>query len=728
MKAAKLRVALDDARGREAAAKGKKEAAEGKAAELQDRLKRREVSNGAPLMHIRTPCIDYLYVQTWMDLTECIASHGMQKSLQMAQSRCRSLEAELHRLRQLQNLKAMKLCDQEKERAAAQLASYSSEIEQLRAQCADMAAHLQQAVRLQEAALAAAEQAANERDSAGGEARQLRAQLERAQAELEAAAAAAAVVRSRLTASTSPMAVATSSASAQVTPQVEGALPDGIAARLHSYQQASPGGHEEACRELLAQLAAAECDKAEMAVAAQQHQKAAEALRAQCQALEAQLNSMKQELEASDESQKISSPKRQLSGTVAASTSRQGSTPACQAEYEALAATARQLDAALQKSMQQLETMSSELQDSRHHAANVQSGLHGRLQELAACRHALAQKDEKLAQLQAQLAAAQQMTAQQADTISAALRAEREAAAADFNALKAELNALAGCYQEAMSQLAAMHQHRDQAIQDAELTATRAAFHEQLVRARDLELQESAATCSSLAEDNRRLQAEVLQLRQEACAKACEAQVGSERAQAALERRAATAEGGTAVLQARMADILAQSEALQHRLALKQRKVEELEALLAQERARQCEQELGVHGESTAGVGVMAQRLAEAEKQCTTLLQERAALRAEVDTLQANLISDSGPGEHADLLAELAQVQAQLTEEQAYRQQTQEALQAVLREVQIQGGRSAYGARTHEPCDGSPAPNVQGVVERLHNIAQGLQALGTSAT
>ena len=153
---AKLRVAVDEAKTQEAAARAAMEMAEGRAAELQDRLERRDAA------------------------------------LQKAQARCRTVEAELHRLRQLQGLKKSAAGGHQGGKNAEQGENINEEIGQLKFQCAAMAAHLQEAMRLQAAAVSAAAAAAAERDEATQEVACLTAELEDVQMQMQEAAAAAA--------------------------------------------------------------------------------------------------------------------------------------------------------------------------------------------------------------------------------------------------------------------------------------------------------------------------------------------------------------------------------------------------------------------------------------------------------------------------------------------------------------------------------------------------------
>lgn len=707
----------------------------------------------------------------WVLITRVIINQSTppllswQASLNLVQSRCRSLEGELNRLRQLQGLRAEKVKQREQTERLADIQA-SAEVAQLQAQCTQMAAHLQRAVQLQEAALAVAEAASGERDAVGNEAERLRAQLAHARKELQAAEEAAVAVRCRIS-------TASEAASNRVSPEVQNQAKDtttpasysALSPKDESKKNSEPQSEEgfttpdSTLHQVMARLEAAECDKAQLELIAKRHADVVQKLQERCQALEAQLADSQNNADVANASSfsKETSTGVQTSPVVENSAGQEqavhtsghcivdtifhsGATATDQGHHDELEDIARRLDAKLVECMQQLQAATGEIKESRGQAVAAQADVHARETELAECREALAVLSAERDDLLAQVANEQRYSSHSADALSAAMRSEREAAARDFDALRAELHSLSSLYQEVTSKLALAQRQREEAVHAAELAATRSAFHEQMLYAKEAEIEDAVAERRALIEEKRRLHAVNLQLQQSAEARACEVQVGSERASAAFQRRALAAEGREAVVLARLADFQTQAENLQSRLGAQQRHVEELEALLAEERALQCSRESPEpscqnpplrHDDLVLESNTLMERLAASEQRCSTLQKERDALRTEIDTLQACMMGDTSPDAHADLLAELAQLQSKLQDERLHREQTQHALQAVIEGAQgrmISTSDGNDGALRN--AETAPAPNVdsqgevESVVRRLQFIAGGLENLG----
>ena len=238
-----------------------------------------------------------------------------------------------------------------------------------------------------------------------------------------------------------------------------------------------------------------------------------------------------------------------------------------------------------------------------------------------------------------------------------------------------------------------------------------------------MELQECLALCMKLTEDNRQLQEAVMALQREVTAHACQMRFGNEREQAALQRRIAAAESGTALLEAKFAETTAEAAALQARLAAEAVRAEELEALLVEERKRQFQEEseetpppssnsdAPQQVDSPVVEAVMSdamddallQRLSELEAECSSLKAEKKAAGNRRDA--AGYSSD-----RIDLLAELAQVSGQLQEEQRRREELQAVVHTAL-----------------ENRAGGASSSSSAVLQQLQGIAQGLQGLGNSS-
>ena len=207
---------------------------------------------------------------------------------------------------------------------------------------------------------------------------------------------------------------------------------------------------------------------------------------------------------------------------------------------------------------------------------------------------------------------------------------------------------------------------------------------------------------------------------------------GIERAQAALQRRAATAEGGIAMLETKLSDAQSEVTALRQRLAVQAQRSEELEALLAEERSKQFQREncqgddgecLGLlHSPDMSAVEAhrgpdavdeaMIQRLAELESECQSLKSE-----LEEERQRANEASEYYNGGRIDLLAELAQITSTLQEEQRRREDLQAMVQAALE-------RHGQSSNTSRGCSEKSPDASKNVVKQLKYIAQGLQGLG----
>ena len=226
-----------------------------------------------------------------------------------------------------------------------------------------------------------------------------------------------------------------------------------------------------------------------------------------------------------------------------------------------------------------------------------------------------------------------------------------------------------------------------------------------------------------LTEDNRQLQEAVMALQREVTAHACQMRFGNEREQAALQRRIAAAESGTALLEAKFAETTAEAAALRARLAAEAVRAEELEALLVEERKRQFQEEseetpppssnsdAPQQVDSPVVEAVMSdamddallQRLSELEAECSSLKAEKKAAGNRRDA--AGYSSD-----RIDLLAELAQVSGQLQEEQRRREELQAVVHTAL-----------------ENRAGGASSSSSAVLQQLQGIAQGLQGLGNSS-
>ena len=399
-------------------------------------------------------------------------------------------------------------------------------------------------------------------------------------------------------------------------------------------------------------------------------------------------------------------------------------------ECEQLATAGAQADAA--QVLDQLRAATSELQKSRTAAATAQETLHERGSQLQAAHVAVQNLENERNSLREELMAMQTAADRATESLTAQLEAEREAVAGDFDTLRNTMQDLSRQYQEMSSQLAAAQQERDVASQLAESASTEAAFHEQNSRAIEMQLQDASNVCSSLAEENRQLQGLVMELQRELALITSEDRFGIERAQAALQRRAATAEGGIAMLETKLSDAQSEVTALRQRLAVQAQRSEELEALLAEERSKQFQREncqgddgecLGLlHSPDMSAVEAhrgpdavdeaMIQRLAELESECQSLKSE-----LEEERQRANEASEYYNGGRIDLLAELAQITSTLQEEQRRREDLQAMVQAALE-------RHGQSSNTSRGCSEKSPDASKNVVKQLKYIAQGLQGLG----
>lgn len=730
-KAVKLRVALDEAKTREAAACAAAELAEGRAADLQDRLERRDAT------------------------------------LEKAQARCRSLSAELHRLRQLQGLKASQKGGEEKNRKMSQGANDESdnkddlEIMQLKSQCAAMAGHLQKAMELQAAAMEAVTAATAERDEVAAEAIKLKTELEDAQIQLQEAAAAAAAVRYRI-AGTSPGGKLdldekyhrSSSAMSEEIAAIYGSVSSETPSKSLFTSLLKSGEESDVLHKLASRLQAATYQVAELQVEVAAEREKADLLRKRCASLEAQPGSSTTQYLTSQSAQGNyimgAEPSSDFSdnppptapepsqhytplpkGTGADTSSDTHKLHYLEAELqkkrlecEQLAAAGAQADAAMADVLHQLRAATAELHESRAAAAASHMTVNEWNVQLQAAQAAVQALERERTSLREELVAAQTATERATESFTTQLEAEREAAAGDFDTLRSNMQCLSRQYQEVSAQLAAALQERDAAAQLAESAATEAVFHEQTARAKEMELQEAANMCRSLAEENRQLQGVVMELQRELATRASQDRFGNERAQAALQRRAATAEGGQALLEARLADAQGEAAALRQRLAAQAHRSEELEALLAEERAKQFQQESGgglgllqfpeisaveTHRGPDAVDEALMQRLAELESECQRL---RSDLQEERQ--RASEAAEDYNGSRIDLLAELAQISGRLQEEQRRREDLQAMVQVAL---------DSHAQSKAEASGGSPDATKK-VMKQLKHIAQGLQGLG----
>ena len=756
-KSVNLRMALDEAKAREAAACTALQLAEGKAAELQDRLERRD------------------------------------DALQKAQTRCRSLNAELHRLRQLQGLKnASQKGGREEQTRGNQVQKPSLsdetdhvEIMQLKSQCAAMAGHLQKAMDLQAAAVGEATAAIAERDEVAAELRKLKSELEDAQLQLQEAAAAAAAVRHRI-AGTSSSPGGTFDQGGRKEDRIRGSaseISDEIGAMYHCAGPASElildkdssNEGDKVLRKLASQLQAANYAVAELHVEVAAEREKAEILRRRCALLENQedgtkhynpseQNEVKRTSKATPATSCFTSESSSCSLPPTAPEASQDYTPplpkqtsikelVCsppdtdaismqhslqselemkRRECEQLATAGAQADAAMAQVLDQLRAATSELQKSRTAAATAQETLHERGSQLQAAHVAVQNLENERNSLREELMAMQTAADRATESLTAQLEAEREAVAGDFDTLRNTMQDLSRQYQEMSSQLAAAQQERDVASQLAESASTEAAFHEQNSRAIEMQLQDASNVCSSLAEENRQLQGLVMELQRELALRTSEDRFGIERAQAALQRRAATAEGGIAMLETKLSDAQSEVTALRQRLAVQAQRSEELEALLAEERSKQFQREncqgddgecLGLlHSPDMSAVEAhrgpdavdeaMIQRLAELESECQSLKSE-----LEEERQRANEASEYYNGGRIDLLAELAQITSTLQEEQRRREDLQAMVQAALE-------RHGQSSNTSRGCSEKSPDASKNVVKQLKYIAQGLQGLG----
>lgn len=703
-KVAKLRVALDECKAQEMATRAAAELAEGRCCELQDRLERRDAA------------------------------------LHNAQSRCRSLEADLRRLRHLQSLKAAaKIGVEEEEEKKSSLNTNNKEVEQLKLQCASMAEHLQKAMELQEAALEAATAATSERDEITDVAIKLKTELEAAKLQLQDAAAAAAAVRHRMTSSASSSSAPASdllNAAVAEEHEVKDSNNDGYntTATSPSTKGTAPLLNEEtdsyiqnALSKALAEVEAARCDAIEAQVEAQHEREEAEMLRQRCAALETQLQTLQNDFDMVD------------SG---ASTSHQNSSETEVAlrfeieqkkqECDELAAAGVKADAAIHDCLEQLRAATTELQQTRAAAVEARAKLHDREMQLDSLQNAAEALDRERITLHEQLVSCQTALQQQNEGFTASFEAEREAAANEFDALRSNMQQLSRQYQELCAQAAAMQRERDAAAQFAEASATQAAFYEQETRAKENALGDAEASCAALAEENRRLQESIFALQQQVASQACQAQFSNDRSHAALQRRAATAEGSTALVEVRLSDAVAEVSMLRQQLAVQAARTEELEALLSEERKRQFQEEnlnivnvINLQAEEEeeerriqntnimhdAVDEAMMQRLSELEVECVQLQEALAKAQHE-----------AGKKEEKDLVAKLDDATSCLIEEHKAHGKIEDNARVARSESEGENNTAPIVAKeenlTPAPDPLSPQANV---LQQLSTIAQGLK-------
>jgi DNA repair exonuclease SbcCD ATPase subunit len=698
-KVAKLRVALDESKAQEAATRAAAELAEGRCSELQDRLERRD------------------------------------EALRNAQSRCRSLEADLRRLRQLQSLKAAAgaapKVDRDKEEEASILGN--EEIAQLQMQCASMAAHLQKAMELQEAALEAATAATIERDEITDVAIKLKTELEAAKEQLQDAAAAAAAVRYRIVSSTASLMPATEILSAS---SLSEEVHENLSDDSQSYNTTSPTQEyiQNALSEALKEVDAARCDATEAQIVAQQEREVAEALRRRCAVLEAQVQTLQNDIEMVDIGTSSSSE-----NSTSIETSLRLELERRKQECEDLAAAGAQADAAMRDCVEQLRAATIELQQTRAAAVAARTELHDREIQLESLQNTVEALDRERFALHEQLTISQSALQQQNEGFTASFEAEREAAATEFDALRSNMQALSRQYQDLCNQAAAMQRERDAATQFVEASASQAAFYEQEMRARESALGHAEASCAALIEENRRLQEAIMALQQELAAQACQAQFSNDRAHAALQRRAATAEGSTALVEVRLSDALAEASMLRQQLSVQATRTEELEALLTEERKRQFVEEslnivnvVNLHTEEEgdnhrlnivsnvdAVDEAMMQRLSELEIESVQLREELARVQQE-----AGIKEEKSAQIRKDLADKLDNVTRCLLEEQRKREKLENDARTALLDSKREKTLPPAEDNSTPPPEPLTAPQTN-VLQQLSTIAQGLKDIGS---
>lgn len=717
-KVAQLRVALDESKAQETATKAAVELAEGRCSELQDRLERRDAA------------------------------------LHSAQARCRSLEADLGRLRHLQSLKVAAKVDAAKEGEEKEKESNSNneEVDQLKLQCASMAEHLQKAMELQEAAVEAATAATLERDEITEVALKLKTELEAAKLQLQDAAAAAAAVRHRITSSASSSTPASDLINTAVAEEqeVEDRNTDSHGSTTTSTSPSAKGTTpifteekesyiQNALSEALAEVEAARCDATEAQVEAQHEREVADVLRQRCDELETQLQTLQNDSEmvyngASTSAQNSSEAEVALRFEIEQK----------KQECEELAAAGVKADAAIHDCLEQLRAATTELQQTRDAAVEARAKLHDLEMQLDELQNAAQALDRERLALSEQLVSCQTALQQQNEGFTTSFEAEREAAANEFDALCSTMQDLSRQYQELSAQAAAMQRERDAAAQFAEASATQAAFYEQETRAKESALGDAEASYAALGEENRRLQESIFSLQQQVAAQACQAQFSNDRNQAALQRRAAAAEGSTALVEVRLSDAVAEASMLRQQLAVQARRTEELEALLSEERKRQFQEEnvnivnvINLQGEGEEeGEGeerrvqntkimhdavdeAMIQRLSELEVECVQLREALTKAQHEAD-----LKEERNTQNNKDLVARLDDVTSCLIEEQKTRKKVDHSGTVALLETESENNTAPTVAEDENlippPDPLSPKTNV---IQQLSTIAQGLKDL-----
>lgn len=715
-KVAKLRVALDECKAQETAARAAAELAEGRCSELQDRLERRDTA------------------------------------LHNAQSRCRSLEADLRRLRHLQSLKVAAKMDVEEEKEKESNLN-NEEVEQLKLQCASMAGHLQKAMELQEAALGAATAAISERDEITDVAIKLKTELQAAKLQLQDAAAAAAAVRHRITSSASSITPAPDVLNDDLAEEqeVDDRSNDGYGYNTTLISPSTKGTApllteetqsyiRNALSEALTQVEAARCDATEAQIEAQHERDVADTLRQKCAVLEAQLQTLQNEFEMVDNG---ASTLSQNSSEV--EVALRFEIEQKKQECDELAAAGVQANAAMHDCLEQLRAATTELQQTRSAAVAARAELHDREMQLDSIQNAAQSLDRERITLHEQLASCQSALQQQNEGFTAIFEAEREAAANEFDALRSNMQALSRQYQEMCAQAAAMQRERDAAAQFAEASATQAAFHEQETRAKESALGEAEASCAALVEENRRLQEAIFSLQQQVAAQACQAQFSNDRSHAALRRRAATAEGSTALVEVQLSDAVTEASMLRQQLAVQATRTEELEALLLEERRRQFQEEnlnivnvINLHtGEEEGGEEsgsqstnimhdavdeAMMQRLSELEIECVQLREALAHTQHE-----AGVKEEKNAQNNKDLAAKLDDVTSCLFEEQRKREKIENDARIALLESKSEKITAPTVAKEENltPQSAPLAAPQTNVLQKLSTIAQGLKDLSS---
>jgi chromosome segregation ATPase len=496
-----------------------------------------------------------------------------------------------------------------------------------------MAGHLNKAMELQEAALEAATAATLERDEITNVAIKLKTELEAAKVQLQDAAAAAAAVRYRITSSTASSVHVSELLNASLAAEEEeqGRSDDSQSCSTTSFTDETQINVQNAISEALEEVQAARCDAMEAQIEAQQEREVADLLRERCATLESQLQNLQNDIEMVENGGSSSDAEAAL--RLELEQKKQ--------ECHDLAAAGAQADVAMRNCLEQLRALTIELQHTREAAVSARTELHDREMQLKSLQNAVQVLDSERIALHEQLVITQAALQQQNEGFTTSFEAERQAAANEFDALRSNMQDLARQYQELCSQTAALQRERDAATQFAEASASQAAFYEQETRAKESALGHAEASYAVLVENNRRLQEAVMSLQQEVAAQACRARFSSDCAHAALQRRAATAEGSTALVEVRLSDAMAEVSMLRQQLTVQATKSEELEALLLEERRKQFREEENVNivnvinlqdseeprseimkGAVDAVDEVMMQRLDELEIECVQLREE----------------------------------------------------------------------------------------------------------